>query len=701
MRSAASSRPTIQQPSSLQRCERRRQAAARSPSGGARRRPAAALATVGVTCTARWRRQHDAGGTGALGGAQERAEVAGIGDAVDGHEERRRAARRRAGEVVELGLGQRAAFASTPWGASLRACGVELPAAHLRIGTRSVGGQVDDVGRPRRCPPDRWPPTSRGPCGGRRAAARARPGDLRPARRRDPARRVRRSAPARRRAAARAGRPARPAGARAPGAATARSGPASRACGRGSSRLRHHAPRPSRRCPRRRPRAPRPSARRPFTLTGAPTASDRRVLHLAAARRQLRALAHHLAVDVPGRPTGRRAASRPPRAAARASRRPPSAASVSGKCWPMSPRPAAPSRASATAWADTSASLWPARPRSPANAHPAEHEPARSGRRVKRWTSKPWPDPHGDHRRSPATRCAGPREVVGHGDLAVVRLAGDDDHPAARRLDERGVVGALAAAGVGRGAGRRRGTPAASAPRRGSARSGVATTTPSASTTLIVSATATAGHGAVGARAHRGDDRARTGRPPAKGRARVVHDDRRRRRRAPRPDRRAPTRCAVAPPATRRPGSSVATGRHDHDDAVASRPAAAATAQSSDALGRREGSNCFAPPKRVPAPGGHHDRPHRRQARSGETVVPSAPPWPTRICSAATAFFADVSREQLAELEPPRSPSGMLRPRRRPVRRGRPARASCSSSCAGRIAIASRRRSTAARASSR
>ena len=36
--------------------------------------------------------------------------------------------------------------------------------------------------------------------------------------------------------------------------------------------------------------------------------------------------------------------------------------SVSGKCWPMSPSPAAPSSASMIAWVSTSASEWPARP---------------------------------------------------------------------------------------------------------------------------------------------------------------------------------------------------------------------------------------------------------------------------------------------------------------------------------------------------
>ncbi len=51
--------------------------------------------------------------------------------------------------------------------------------------------------------------------------------------------------------------------------------------------------------------------------------------------------------------------------------------SVSGKCWPMSPRAAAPSMASATAWATTSPSLCPARPVAPSMATP----PSTRGRR--------------------------------------------------------------------------------------------------------------------------------------------------------------------------------------------------------------------------------------------------------------------------------------------------------------------------------
>ena len=130
------------------------------------------------------------------------------------------------------------------------------------------------------------------------------------------------------------------------------------------------------------------AAERAEPLGPAPLHGDRRtdgcgqqaLLHLVSHGRQLRLLADHRAVDVADRPARRR----PPRgdagAAARSSRPRSSAGSVSGKCWPMSPSPAAPSRASATAWATTSASLWPTSPGSPVERAPAEHQ--RPGRVV-------------------------------------------------------------------------------------------------------------------------------------------------------------------------------------------------------------------------------------------------------------------------------------------------------------------------------
>src|SRR5215211_6341330 len=63
--------------------------------------------------------------------------------------------------------------------------------------------------------------------------------------------------------------------------------------------------------------------------------------------------------------------------------------SVSGKCRPMSPRPATPRRASITACVRTSASLWPARPASDSSIS----TPPRTSRRPasRRWVSKPMP----------------------------------------------------------------------------------------------------------------------------------------------------------------------------------------------------------------------------------------------------------------------------------------------------------------------
>ena len=167
-------------------------------------------------------------------------------------------------------------------------------------------------------------------------------------------------------------------------------------------RSRGRAPRATARqaTPSPRPSAPSPSGRLPLTVTGAPPprpgarAWPRR-------GRQPGGVEHHGAVDVP---IARQPAARTS-ATARHSRSiesaPAHAGSVSGKCWPMSPSPAAPSSASVTAWATTSASLWPTRPGSPGNAARRRARGAGPGRRRR------------GGRRSPA-RPAG-RGVSGHG----------------------------------------------------------------------------------------------------------------------------------------------------------------------------------------------------------------------------------------------------------------------------------------------
>ena len=403
--------------------------------------------------------------------------------------------------------GSGAAKAITPCGASLRARCVELAAGDVGDRHPVRRGQGDDVGdavvglpSARRA---RSTARSRAPGGARRSAARARPGDPRPARRRGPwpalgrvrvaavaadgarcARRRgcaapgpaasasrrgverragdrlggrppraggRRRAPARPTPSAGRRRPPRPLIRRPPPPTTARPRPARRS--RAALTLPRRARRRrSRRCPRSRPSAPSPSGRRPLTVTGAPTAPPSRRLHLVAHGRQSGALADRPSNRRCRSTTRRRAPRRRPGAAARSSRRPRSAGSVSGKCWPMSPSPAAPSSASATAWATASPSLWPTSPGTPGNRQPPSTS-GRAGSSPKRCTSKPWPTRISRLTRAAlAGRASGAArlEVVGLGDLAVPRLAGHRRRPRPpSRLDERGVVGAVVARGVG------------------------------------------------------------------------------------------------------------------------------------------------------------------------------------------------------------------------------------------------------------
>ena len=110
---------------------------------------------------------------------------------------------------------------------------------------------------------------------------------------------------------------------------------------------------------------------------------------------------------------------------------------------PMSPRPAAPSSASLHAWAIASASLCPSSPRSPSNTQPASTSTLLRvvGESV---DVEALPDSQvaGVHRSDVRSDlAAGPLEVAGFGDLAVVRVAADHDDGAAGGFDERGVIG--------------------------------------------------------------------------------------------------------------------------------------------------------------------------------------------------------------------------------------------------------------------
>ena len=248
----------------------------------------------------------------------------------------------------------------------------------------------------------------------------------------------------------------------------------------------------------------------------------------------------------------------------------------------MSPRPAAPSSASAQAWATTSASLWPTRPGSPSNTTPPSTS-TRSGASEKACTSKPCPTrtvmgatyPRVRSRAVATARSSGP--VI----LMLVASPGTTTTPAAGGLDQRGVVGGVGAAGVGRPQDGRPGRPAASAPRPATERSRVSATTirphgPATVDPLDGVAHPQPRDGGVGTGVHRGDHGlVQLGRRERPGG--VVHDDRPRPRRRSRPARRAPNRRARRHPSTATSAAPLSTsaspsaslaGREHHDHVV-------------------------------------------------------------------------------------------------------------------------------------
>ena len=107
--------------------------------------PAAALVTVGVMCTGAMARQHDARDSRALGRAEQRAEVAGIGHPVD-HEQERMQTMADAGEqVVELHFGQGRRLGQHALGRLGSGGGGELGAAHVAHRHTDALGQLRDV----------------------------------------------------------------------------------------------------------------------------------------------------------------------------------------------------------------------------------------------------------------------------------------------------------------------------------------------------------------------------------------------------------------------------------------------------------------------------------------------------------------------------------------------------------------------------
>ena len=539
VRSAASSSPTTQIPASRSRASVAGRPATRAI-GTCSIAPADALATVGVTWTARWR------GT-STPSTPAPSQLRMIAPRLPGSVTPSMATRNggRPGRPrissPSSASGSAAANAMTPCGASLRARASSFVAGD--VGDRAPGwrwpGRRCRRRRRRACRRGRSARSrarSRGPCGARRSAARGRPGGPRPARRRGPWRpgpdagRRRRGGPAPVRPAPRLRRVARAPSAagvvRAPGCAgveAADAWPARRV--RAGARLTSPAGRPLLPPGRRRPT-------RPDRPPGRPPAADRRRGRppppTAAARRT----------------AGRRSRRVPRRARRRRSRRCPRRARArrGPRAGGPSPSPARRRRptggpASRRAWAP----VWAAR-RPPSNRRCRSTSPRRRRRRRRRRSSSIESAPGqrrvgvgealadvaepgraeqrlgdgvGDGvavavadepgrargtgtrraraagrgrrrrggRRTPGRR--GPRGVTcatarrrasggpsrGRRASVILRFHGSPGTVTTRppsALDERGVVGAVGARRRGPGAGRRRGTPAASARRRAS-----------------------------------------------------------------------------------------------------------------------------------------------------------------------------------------------------------------------------------------
>ena len=479
---------------------------------------------------------------GAVAVADDRPEVAGVGDAVDGDEERRPARPAALISSSRSASGSGAAKAMTPCGASLRARASSLVRATWAIGTRlalaratmsatpssgvpswAISSVEIQISWTRRRParsssriawrPSTWsPPRPLAPRAGCGSAARRCAGSGRCARRR----RLRGSTER-----ARGRRPGLLGRWRRRGAAgLPRGGPSGGSTGASGAGPRRGAG-PAGARPRRppppalpvlaggRPRDRRatdrstgataatrlgraaPGSRRTLGQHGdgeagdalvaperaealGPAALDRdRGADGGASRscissrigRQLGLLADDGAVDVADRPPAPRPRRRRRGAAARSSRRRPAPGRCrgsAGRCRRARPRRAAPRRRRGRR----------RRRRCGRRARPARRTrtppstSGRSGSSPVRWTSKPWPtrttSASSGAPRRPSQRRAQSRSS-GVGDLAVPRLAGHRDDAAAERARRAPRRRCRRRRWRGRGAGRRPGTPAASA----------------------------------------------------------------------------------------------------------------------------------------------------------------------------------------------------------------------------------------------
>ena len=206
----------------------------------------------------------------------------------------------------------------------------------------------------------------------------------------------------------------------------------------------------------------------------------------------------------------------------------------------------------------------------------------------------------------PLKRCSAVPRSAGVVIFRLRRIARDDPHGSAERLDQCGIVGGLAPRRRGPGAAGRPRRPAGSAPPPGAARSRVAVTVcPSPSTTLMVSLTGSPGMAPPAPAATAGDHGIEQG-LGGQGAGGVVHDDHLGLVGARPPARGGPTRPGSAPlRPPRRPRESSASGRaprRDHQD-DARRPTGRQAATAHSTTGRSANrANCFSWPKRWPEP---------------------------------------------------------------------------------------------------
>ena len=214
--------------------------------------------------------------------------------------------------------------------------------------------------------------------------------------------------------------------------------------------------------------------------------------------------------------------------------------SVSGKCRPRSPRPTAPSTASASAWQTASASLCPPRPARRPRSRRRPRTSGRCGSSEKRWTSMPWPMRTLTDCRAASSRSAGPRSSGS----VILRLPArrapparcrPTPRPAWRRRWRRRPAAGVGPAQYGGPEGLRR----LHRDQRGAIQRA---RDPSGLVHGLDRVTRRdTGHGAVrspvGHRRDHGVEECGRGQRPR----RVVHHDHRRRRRGPRPGRSAPS----------------------------------------------------------------------------------------------------------------------------------------------------------------